>query len=129
MLLIERVLCYFGVSGASSGFGGMSLSSFCVKGWFFFVASPAMVVAAVGFRPSGSTRTDLVSPQTRYLLAHDACSTFKVHQLRVPDLTASSRFDAGSGVWWWIDFGFEHSPAVRSCGCYGKIQQLERCYM
>jgi hypothetical protein len=37
--------------GASSGFGGTRLSSFCVKGLFFFVASPVMVVAAVCFRP------------------------------------------------------------------------------
>jgi hypothetical protein len=65
--------------GASSGFDSMSLSSFCVKGRFFFVASPAMVVAAVCFRPSGLTAADLVSPQTRHLLAVDACSTFKVH--------------------------------------------------
>jgi hypothetical protein len=33
------------------------------------------------------------------------------------DLVASLSFDAGSGVWWWIDFGFECSPTVWSCGC------------
>jgi hypothetical protein len=64
---------------ASSGFDSTSLSSFCVKGWFFFVASPTMVVAAVCFWPSGSTVADLVSPQTRHLLVVDACSMFKVH--------------------------------------------------
>jgi hypothetical protein len=50
-------------SGASSDFGGTSLSSFCVKGWSFFVASPTMVVEAVCFRPSGLTAADL-APQT-----------------------------------------------------------------
>jgi hypothetical protein len=46
-----------------------------------------MVVAAVCFWPSGSTTADLVSPQTRHLLAVDACSTFKVHR------------GGGSGCW------------------------------
>jgi hypothetical protein len=45
--------------GASSGFGGTSLSSFCVKWWFFFCCFPedcgsSSVLPAVGFDGGGS---------------------------------------------------------------------------
>jgi hypothetical protein len=91
-----------------------------------------MVVATVCFCPSGSTTTDLVSPQTRHLLAADACSTFKVHRgggygcriLRLHQgLTLAAVFGGG------LISASERSPMVQSCSCYGKIQELEGRYM
>jgi hypothetical protein len=92
MLLIEQVLCYFGVSGASSGFDGMSLSSFCVKGWFFFCCFPGdggsgSGLLAVGFdddrscfpsNPISASARCLFNVQGASVMGAGSCSFIKV---------------------------------------------------
>jgi hypothetical protein len=66
-----------------TGFRGMRLITFCVKGWYVVSASPAMVVAAVCFRSSGTTAADLFSLKfdIRWwpmFFQHSSCITVEV---------------------------------------------------
>jgi hypothetical protein len=80
-----------------TGFRGMRLITFCVKGWYVVPASPAMVVAAVCFRSSGTTAADLFFPSNS-IFAGGRCS-FNIQvasrwRFRMPNFANSSRVDA-----------------------------------